>query len=41
MTDEHQCPNCGGLMVAESPDEYCIECLHEDRVSEKTDEVDR
>lgn len=26
------CPNCGGEMLAESDDRYCLECIHEGRV---------
>lgn len=37
MTDdkiiqERACPNCGGSMLADNDDEYCLSCYHEGRV---------
>lgn len=29
---EHTCPGCGGVMLSDTADEYCIECYHEGRV---------
>jgi len=30
--ETYECPNCGGEMLAEHPDRYCVECHHEGRV---------
>lgn len=30
--EERTCPECGGEMLAERDDEYCIDCIHNDRV---------
>lgn len=32
VLDSYECPNCGGEMLADNPDEYCVECIHNDRV---------
>lgn len=29
---ERECPNCGGVMLASTDDEYCLGCIHEGRV---------
>lgn len=29
---QYECPLCGGEMLAEDSDRYCLECIHEGRV---------
>lgn len=29
LLEERTCPNCEGVMYAESDDRYCLECIHE------------
>lgn len=38
--EERTCPECGGEMLAERDDEYCIDCIHNDRVMADGGQVD-